>query len=43
MNLMHGSDSAEAAAREIAIYFAENELFDYAPTLADWVCADDER
>jgi nucleoside-diphosphate kinase len=43
MNLMHGSDSADAAAREISIYFAEDELFDYVPTLADWVCADDER
>lgn len=43
MNLMHGSDSADAAAREISIYFAEHELFDYVPTLVDWVCADDER
>lgn len=25
-NLVHGSDSAESAAREIPIYFAENEI-----------------
>lgn len=43
MNLIHGSDSPEAARRELAIYFRDDELFDYAPTLGDWVCADDER
>ena len=43
MNLVHGSDGPEAAAREIAIYFSENELFDYEPTLGGWVCADDEK
>ena len=42
MNLMHGSDSPEAAAREIGIYFDTAELCDYTPTLAGWVCADDE-
>jgi len=42
MNLMHGSDSPEAAAREIGIYFDTKELCDYTPTLAGWVCADDE-
>ena len=43
MNLVHGSDSLEAAQREIAIYFRREELFEYEPTLSDWVCADDER
>ena len=43
MNLMHGSDSSDAATREIRIYFTDDELFDYEPTLAEWVCADDER
>ncbi|MBL8852021.1 MAG: nucleoside-diphosphate kinase [Planctomycetaceae bacterium] len=43
MNLVHGSDSPEAAKRELAIYFKANELFDYEPTLKDWVCAGDER
>lgn len=26
-NLVHGSDSAESAARELPLFFAENELF----------------
>jgi len=43
MNLVHGSDSPEAAKRELAIYFKPGELFDYEPTLKDWVCAGDER
>ena len=43
MNLVHGSDGPEAAAREIAIYFSESELVDYEPTLGGWVCADDEK
>ena len=43
MNLMHGSDGPEAAAREIDIYFAAEELCEYEPTLAGWVCADDEK
>ncbi len=42
MNLIHGSDGPEAAAREIDIYFAAEELCDYTPTLDGWVCADDE-
>ncbi len=43
MNLMHGSDGPEAAAREIEIYFDGSELIDYEPTLGGWVCADDEK
>ena len=43
MNLVHGSDSPEAAKRELAIYFKPTELFDYELTLKDWVCAGDER
>jgi len=43
MNLVHGSDGPEAAARELAIYFADGELCDYETTLGGWVCADDER
>ena len=42
MNLVHGSDGPEAAAREIDIYFTAAELCDYTPTLTEWVCADDE-
>jgi len=43
MNLVHGSDGPEAAARETDIYFRPEELCDYTPTLDGWVCADDER
>ena len=43
MNLVHGSDGPEAAAREIDIYFRPEELYDYTPTLSEWVCADDEK
>ena len=43
MNLMHGSDSPEAAEREIGIYFSPEELIDAPTTLDGWVCADDER
>jgi len=42
MNLVHGSDGAEAAAREIALYFKPNELCSYTPTLKPWLRADDE-
>jgi nucleoside-diphosphate kinase len=42
LNLIHGSDSPESAAREIGIYFAPEELIEYETTLAGWVCAPDE-
>jgi nucleoside-diphosphate kinase len=42
MNLMHGSDSAEAARREIEIYFGSAELISHTPTLAPWLNAPDE-
>src|SRR6516162_783507 len=42
MNLMHGSDSLEAAQREIGVYFRPDELVSYETTLKDWVCAADE-
>ncbi len=42
MNLVHGSDSVEAAQRELAIYFKPDELIEYPTTLAPWVCAADE-
>lgn len=43
MNLVHGSDGPDAAAREIKIYFKPEELIDYETSLGGWVCADDER
>ncbi len=42
MNLMHGSDSVEAAKREIEVYFRPDELIAYETTLGGWVCASDE-
>ena len=42
MNMIHGSDSAESAAREIDIYFTADEICDYAPALNVWTMASDE-
>ncbi|RIK77784.1 MAG: nucleoside-diphosphate kinase [Planctomycetota bacterium] len=42
MNLVHGSDGAEAAKREIALYFKPEELVDYQPTITKWMRAADE-
>lgn len=42
MNLVHGSDGPEAAAREIALYFRDDELCAYQPTVSTWLRAGDE-
>lgn len=42
MNLVHGSDGPESAAREIALYFTEAELCGYEPTITKWMRAADE-
>ena len=42
MNLVHASDGAEAANREIELYFNSDEICDYEPTLVSWFKADDE-
>ena len=36
-NLIHGSDSPENAATEIALWFRPDELVNYAPTDAAWI------
>ncbi|MEO3945204.1 nucleoside-diphosphate kinase [Gorillibacterium sp. CAU 1737] len=36
-NLIHGSDSEESAAREIGIFFREEELLDYELVVSPWV------
>ena len=36
-NLVHGSDSPENAAMEIALWFTPQELVTYSPTDAAWV------
>jgi len=41
-NLVHASDSSESADCEIALYFAEDELCPYEPTLTRWFKAEDE-
>ena len=42
MNLVHGSDGPESAAREIALYFDDEQLCGYEPTLTQWLRAADE-
>ncbi len=37
MNLIHGSDSPESAAREISLWFSDNELLSYEKTIAKWI------
>lgn len=36
-NLMHGSDSAESAVREIALWFQPGEVIDYDIAGGEWV------
>uniref|UniRef100_A0A7C2PH61 Nucleoside diphosphate kinase n=1 Tax=Schlesneria paludicola TaxID=360056 RepID=A0A7C2PH61_9PLAN len=43
MNLVHGSDGPEAAARELAIYFRPEELLSYSLPLDPLTLADDEK
>ena len=43
MNMVHGSDGSEAAAREIPIYFKPEELVSHATSLDPWTCAGDEK
>jgi nucleoside-diphosphate kinase len=42
-NLVHGSDSPETAATEIALYFRPEEILDYVPADAAWIGRPDER
>jgi nucleoside-diphosphate kinase len=37
LNLIHGSDSPESAAREIANFFAPDELAQYTKDIAAWM------
>lgn len=36
-NIIHGSDSKESAAREIALFFKEEELWDYSRAIDRWI------
>ena len=42
MNLVHASDGPESAVREIEIFFHEDEVHDYQPTIHPWLRAADE-
>jgi len=42
MNLVHASDGPESATREIGIYFRQDEICGYEPTLTPWFKAADE-
>jgi nucleoside-diphosphate kinase len=42
MNLVHGSDGPDAAKREIALYFRDDEICTYDPTIRTWLRAADE-
>jgi nucleoside-diphosphate kinase len=41
-NLIHGSDSPESAATEIALYFTPEEILDYSTVDSVWVNKPDE-
>jgi nucleoside-diphosphate kinase len=36
-NLIHGSDSAESATRELGLFFKSEELVDWKPAIQTWV------
>ncbi len=36
-NVVHGSDSAESAAREMSLFFSGDELLTYKKDIEDWV------
>jgi len=38
-NLIHGSDSAESAAREIPLFFRDDEIVEYDPVAMPWTYA----
>lgn len=42
MNLVHGSDGADSAKREIDLYFSDDEICGYEPTITKWMRAGDE-
>ncbi|MSP79050.1 MAG: nucleoside-diphosphate kinase [Dehalococcoidia bacterium] len=37
MNIIHGSDSAESAAQELALYFRPNEIIDWQRDADAWI------
>jgi nucleoside-diphosphate kinase len=43
MNLVHGSDSPESAARELALWFAPGELVEYSREIDRWISNAEDR
>lgn len=43
MNLVHGSDSIESAARELELYFNADEFFEYKRAGDAWVMNDEDK
>lgn len=41
-NLVHGSDSPEAAEKEIALFFSADEINDYERSLDGWLISEDD-
>ena len=41
-NLVHGSDSPEAAAKEIGLFFADDEIQEYERSLNTWLISEDD-
>ncbi len=42
-NLVHGSDSAESAEKELALFFAADELVEYDRSLDPWLISEDDQ
>jgi len=42
-NLVHGSDSPEAAQKEIALFFRDDELCEYDRSLDGWLISEDDQ
>lgn len=36
-NIIHGSDAVETAQREVSLWFKQEELADWEPTLTKWI------
>ena len=41
-NIIHGSDSTDSAAKEIALWFMEEELTKWRPSQVEWVYEEEE-
>ncbi|MHC4955037.1 MAG: nucleoside-diphosphate kinase [Planctomycetota bacterium] len=42
-NLVHGSDSPESAAKEISLFFTDDEICEYERTLDSWLISEDDQ